>query len=294
MFTIKSLKKEKISEFYKHLSNSYVSEYELETKENFINKTIKLVKQYHLIFDQNGNIIGGFRSSLNRISDFFINLSINNKEKIIKSLLNYVKPENNEIEVCIKERYSDLFLKQNFKIKLGRYEMVLKLNHFMKKKFNQKKYKVEIVNFKNSKLKEIAEMIYSTYENSIDQNILGYNDKNKVYHMIKEIIEGNISFFKFLKDCSFIAFRENNIIGVILLALINQNPLILDFVVSKKFRGQGIGKRLLVKAIEASKKRFNELILTVTVGNTKAEHLYKSIGFKQISDPEYILTKKLV
>lgn len=294
MYKIISLEKEKISDFYKNLSKFYIPEYEIENEEDFTNNINKVIEQYYLIINENEKIIGGFRANSNKISDFFIDLSVNDLETIMESLFDYIKTDdNNEIEVGIKKRFLNLFLKENFKIKFGRYEMLLKFNALQKELFKPRDQSIQIKPYQNVKLEKIANLIYYSYENTPDQQILGYNSEEKVLYMIKELVEGTIPYIKFLENHSFIALKGHKIIGVILLALVNQKPLIFDFVISKQLQRQGIGQRLLSKSLKSLKCQFNELLLTVTLGNKNAESLYKVIGFKQISDTYYVLTKKI-
>jgi ribosomal protein S18 acetylase RimI-like enzyme len=58
-------------------------------------------------------------------------------------------------------------------------------------------------------------------------------------------------------------------------------PLIWDFAVSKKHQGKGIGKALLKSVLTKLQMEGYEIVaLFVTQGNTKAQKIYDSLGFK--------------
>ena len=57
------------------------------------------------------------------------------------------------------------------------------------------------------------------------------------------------------------------------------------------YRGQGIGKRLLLEALARARtvRGLEDLILAVTVGNERARALYLAMGFKTVTrEPRYL------
>jgi RimJ/RimL family protein N-acetyltransferase len=54
--------------------------------------------------------------------------------------------------------------------------------------------------------------------------------------------------------------------------------------VSKNLRGQGLGRKLLLTAIEEGKKTFSphKIMIDYIGGNETAKHLYESIGFREV------------
>ncbi len=68
-----------------------------------------------------------------------------------------------------------------------------------------------------------------------------------------------------------------------------------DFIVSPKFRKQGIGLFLLNEiARYALEKGYCRINLEVRHDNLKAQNLYKKAGFKECQSPNYFWEKKLV
>jgi len=62
-------------------------------------------------------------------------------------------------------------------------------------------------------------------------------------------------------------------------------PLLSNLVVHKNFRRRGVARRLVQESEgQARSWGFSELLLKVEKGNTQAEALYLSLGFRQISE----------
>lgn len=74
----------------------------------------------------------------------------------------------------------------------------------------------------------------------------------------------------------FIATKNNNIIGYIIININKDNSYTLEhFHVIEKFRGSGIGQQLLKRCLDEYKK----LNLMVNKYNNRAIHIYKKFGF---------------
>lgn len=81
---------------------------------------------------------------------------------------------------------------------------------------------------------------------------------------------------------SMVAKSENTIVGYALISKYNTIWLLYSFAIDPSFRGNGIGKELLDRAIKEFKRSKNTVIyLTVRDSNHVAKHLYKSIGFTE-------------
>ncbi len=113
-------------------------------------------------------------------------------------------------------------------------------------------------------------------------------DENSVRSLINETLKTDGSI---LTDYSFVLHFNNEPIGVILVDKYNAIPTILDIAIKKEHQGKGLGKILIKTVINALHDKYNELLLFVTRGNTNAEHLYESLGFKQLSDDLVALIK---
>lgn len=81
----------------------------------------------------------------------------------------------------------------------------------------------------------------------------------------------------------YVVKKNNQIIGTIGLTKHTEKTLRLRrMYVSKKYRGKGIGKRLLIKAINFSKKNnYKKIVLGTYRKNKDAIRFYENFGFKR-------------
>jgi len=142
-----------------------------------------------------------------------------------------------------------------------------------------------------AKLGDVNQM-YPIWKELMDQHF-GYRDPYfKGY--AKDVETRSKSFYrKCIKDKKknlfLVAEEKGNIMGYILGQIKDVPPVfkkgkflfVLDFVVSKKYRGQGIGKLLMNEAEKILKKRKIGMIkLEVHVKNKKAQEFYNKLGFQ--------------
>lgn len=81
-----------------------------------------------------------------------------------------------------------------------------------------------------------------------------------------------------------IEYIKMEIVGYVILYNTSDVIEILRIAVTKKFRQQGIGKKLLEKAVNETKKmNYNEIFLEVRVTNTNAISLYEKMDFLKIN-----------
>ena len=77
------------------------------------------------------------------------------------------------------------------------------------------------------------------------------------------------------------AFRNNELLGFLLLQVIKDQAEVLTFCVDSQFQGQGIGKKILKTVIDDFKdSNGQEIILDVSKSNGAAIHLYTQFNFK--------------
>lgn len=86
------------------------------------------------------------------------------------------------------------------------------------------------------------------------------------------------------RGCCYIATIDNNIVGTYV--IIKTRPLSLELVniaVSEQYQGKGIGKRLVLSAIDMARKE-NAKVLEVGTGNSSINQLalYQKCGFRII------------
>ena len=90
----------------------------------------------------------------------------------------------------------------------------------------------------------------------------------------------------------FVAKNENEILGFVGILLNFDFAEITNIVVRKDFRNLGIGKILLEKIIEETKKKEKQMIcLEVNINNIKAINLYKKYRFEEVGRREKYYNK---
>ena len=291
MWKIKKLSSNYYEDFWEGITVTFKPIYEIKDKNAFVEFATKETKEgkaiYFGIFNNNGPLIGGFRAT-KTITYFFLNERGDQEDKIVEQVLNTISTQN-KMGVFTKQRYTDLFLKNGFKIKYQRYSMILKPLHQISNIKVPEGY--EVKPFDKGDLSSIADILINAYENTLDEGIFGKSSKEETINSLREIIAEKDKDFMFLGDHSFLAYFKEEIIGVVLITLFRQIPLVYDMAVKKKHQGKGVGKALLQVAISSLSKDYSELILFVTRGNEHAERLYKSLGFKQLSEDLVALVK---
>lgn len=97
------------------------------------------------------------------------------------------------------------------------------------------------------------------------------------YSILKSELESSNSYYIVVKD-------NSNIVGFAGIKLVIPDCDIMNIVVKKDFRNQGIGSLLLKELINLSKSlNVKNLFLEVNERNTPAILLYNKFGFKKIS-----------
>ena len=83
----------------------------------------------------------------------------------------------------------------------------------------------------------------------------------------------------------FAVYADDSIVGFIMMGYYeakNQYTL-WKFLIDKNHQGKGYGREALIKGIKYLEDRFGirEIYTGVALGNERAKHLYRSIGFKE-------------
>jgi len=82
------------------------------------------------------------------------------------------------------------------------------------------------------------------------------------------------------KAVSFLVFNDGSPIGMSIIEFKDKIAMIESLYVMEKYRGQGIGKKLIELAKkEALERDCNLMFLNVLIDNTKAKKLYQESGF---------------
>ena len=123
---------------------------------------------------------------------------------------------------------------------------------------------------------QITEMSLFDLENIKDILISDFDDFWN-YNILKEELESSNSKYIIAKT------NDGEIIGFAGIKIILDNADIMNIVVKKSWRNQGVGNLLLSNLISLCKKsNLSSLSLEVSENNLPAIHLYEKFGFKQI------------
>ncbi|BCB04040.1 GNAT family N-acetyltransferase [Bacillus sp. KH172YL63] len=127
-------------------------------------------------------------------------------------------------------------------------------------------------NLRLEALKQNPEAFATSYEEAIQRE----NPIDRVAQNLS--IEGNFTFG---------AFKDEELVGVVTLlqetpAKLSHRANVVAMYVTPDTRGNGIGEKLLTKAIEQAKSItvLKKINLTVVTTNERAKKLYEKLGFK--------------
>ena len=124
---------------------------------------------------------------------------------------------------------------------------------------------------------DIQEMSLNDLEKIKDILISDFDDFWN-YNILKEELESSNSKYIIAKT------NDGEIIGFAGIKIILDNADIMNIVVKKSWRKQGVGNLLLSNLISICKiSNLSSLSLEVSENNLPAIHLYEKFGFKQIS-----------
>lgn len=118
-----------------------------------------------------------------------------------------------------------------------------------------------------------------------DKNAL--DDLNKLLPQWKKGYQISSGYFKkFIKESHLITVcRKNRVIGIVTLVKIHKisgvKGAIEHLILDEKYRGRGLGKKLMGCAVSLAKKlKIETLLLTCEPERKAANALYKKLGFK--------------
>lgn len=131
--------------------------------------------------------------------------------------------------------------------------------------------------------------------NTIKNNLISDFDNFWTYQILKEELESENSSY-------LIARMNDKIIGFAGIKVVLDEADIMNIVIKKNYRNQGIGTLLLESLISLAKRlNLNSLSLEVSEENLPAIHLYQKFGFESLGVRKnyyqdkngIIMTKKL-
>ncbi|MGG3836923.1 GNAT family N-acetyltransferase [Paenibacillus thiaminolyticus] len=135
----------------------------------------------------------------------------------------------------------------------------------------------------------LAELMKEAYRRGTDERP-DTQYKEDIDYYFKQVTQET------LRDASSILVNQdtNEIVGLCLVSLWEELPLIYEIAVKPAYRGQGLGKYMLRRAVHQLNDTYSVLRLFVTSGNA-AEKLYSNLGFlsgDELTDMIYSMHSK--
>jgi ribosomal protein S18 acetylase RimI-like enzyme len=223
--------------------------------------------------------IGGVCLKPNMLWSFFIEPPFSDIYRVLSSLKKYlieISDKTKSIEIYgILPYQAEHFLRLGFLPSETRRMMIRPTE-----KFNLINWDSDliVINPTPQYTKEIAQLSYESYSGP---DRIGYPNNNTIDHQRLDVEY----YFKhnnkdFLKHASRLVFDKTNnkLVGLCLISLWEDLPLVSNIVVDPKYRGRSIATNLLKESLTVLNKQFEIIRLFVTVGNA-AESVYYNLGF---------------
>jgi ribosomal protein S18 acetylase RimI-like enzyme len=149
---------------------------------------------------------------------------------------------------------------------------------------------VQVVPWETQWFRAASDLILESYRGHVDSAISDqYRTRAGAARFLENIIRlpgcGT-----FLPEASFLAVRRNGsargqLCGMILTSVVSDRVAhITQLCVEPKRQGQGLGKRLIAQVAGVLRsQKFQGATLSVTVSNTRAAELYRSLGFEPLT-----------
>ena len=184
---------------------------------------------------------------------------------------------NFRIEGTLNSKYLSAALGRDYKIEFSRNKMELDFSQID----NKVSYKtLNIEPYKNQYFRELTNTYIDAYRGSIDERV-GMFDQSIAHSAIRSIL--NNDFGEFRPDLSGLVFDGKELIGGILITILEECPFVVIIGLKRKNQLKQVGRKLMSWAIENSQKQgYNKMRLWVTTENEIALNLYLSLGFKMI------------
>ncbi|WP_075619609.1 GNAT family N-acetyltransferase [Paenisporosarcina indica] len=125
---------------------------------------------------------------------------------------------------------------------------------------------------------KVATTMLDAYKGTVDQQ------ENTVEEAIREVEKiVNNGYGPFISEASYWIELNNEAAAVVCINLWNGRPLITEIYTGKNYHRQGLARTLILASMNTLfYKGYDEIDLNVTLENTKALHLYDSLGFTNL------------
>lgn len=184
---------------------------------------------------------------------------------------------NYRIEGTMHSKYLPIALDRDYKVEFSRKKMELDFSNL---KNCIPIRTIELKPYKNDHFRELTDVYIDAYKGSIDERV-GMFDQSIAYSALKSIMSNDFGSFR--PDLSGLVFIDKELIGGILITILENCPFVVIVGLKRKYQLKRRGRELMCWAIEKSRKDgYNKMRLWVTTENEIALRLYENLGFKEI------------
>jgi ribosomal protein S18 acetylase RimI-like enzyme len=134
----------------------------------------------------------------------------------------------------------------------------------------------------------VAEMVYNNYKGTADEEMVS-SSRAQAAAIIRAMLHNDYNLLD--PNGTYLAIdKSGSLVGDVILGDASSSPSdrqawIMDVSIAQAFRGKGLGKALLLSAINAAKADdYPRIGLIVTIGSSNAQSLYRSLGFEDYGD----------
>jgi ribosomal protein S18 acetylase RimI-like enzyme len=127
---------------------------------------------------------------------------------------------------------------------------------------------------------DIYPCYYETFMESSDRRFLDQTDEQRRGNFEDEFFNRSNPFEK---DASILLYYNEQIVGFIMIMLMEKDGFVNGIGIHPDFRRRGLGKALMLSSMKrAAKNGMKTMILEVDIDNDQAIKLYQRVGFKKI------------
>jgi hypothetical protein len=241
-------------EMYAKLSGSLV----LEADKKSISIEIKKIKDRfhidHCWILKDSQKIGTVKIIRNSFYNLGLPQDFNNDE--IDQVLQLIETDigafhNYRIEGTLHSNYVQIALERSYQIIFSRRKMELDFDNF-KNKMEYDDINLQPFNKKN--IEDLTQVYIDAYTNSIDEKV-GMFDRSIAHSGVRSILEGEFGTFD-PKLSGFVYTHDGSeMIGGILITLLEDMPFVVIVGVKRKYQFSNIGRKLMTWCIENSQKK---------------------------------------
>jgi len=132
--------------------------------------------------------------------------------------------------------------------------------------------------------RDIAELLCSSFRNGVDKESQLYKDTETecLEAYLNDVNDFFVNTNSLLLEASTVIYdaKDRKIVGVCLISLFEEWPLIHTIALDSSYSGKGLGKIMLNKGISILNREYPVVRLFVTIGNSAAS-VYHELGFVQ-------------